>query len=198
MQLEEQKQTATAPEIASQADSKQSEEPKSKRGGKRPGAGRKPNLAKVLLKGVSRNTILAAVEQVDVGSIIIGLLRSKREQTRIEALHFIFDRVMGKPKQDLSVTGGVIHAHVRDPLLASLPKEALEALARSYDEVLARYAKPILDASQDGPQNQIKSNTAIETVEVQSEGQFRLNMSYAPPSPPSRRNGSRRQIAPAV
>jgi hypothetical protein len=38
----------------------------SKRGGKRPGAGTKPNLAKVLLKGVSRNTILAAGENVDV------------------------------------------------------------------------------------------------------------------------------------
>jgi len=25
------------------------------------------------------------------------------------------------------------HMHVRDPLLTSLPKEALEALARSYD-----------------------------------------------------------------
>ena len=49
---------------------------------------------------------------------------------------------MGKPKQDMSVTGGVIHAHVRDPLLASLPKEALEALARSYDDVLAKYASP--------------------------------------------------------
>ena len=63
------------------------------------------NLAKVLLRGVSRNTILAAVENLDVGAIIIGLLRSEREQTRLEALHFIFDRVMGKPKQDLSVTG---------------------------------------------------------------------------------------------
>ena len=111
---------------------------------------------------MSRNTILAAVENLDVGAIIIGLLRSEREQTRLEALHFIFDRVMGKPKQDLSVTGGVIHAHVRDPLLASLPKEALEALARSYDDVLAKYAKPVLDVSQDGPQNQIESNTAIE------------------------------------
>jgi hypothetical protein len=46
-------------------------------------------------------------------------------------------------------------------LLASLPKEALEALARSYDEVLARYAKPVLDASQDGPQNQIESKPAV-------------------------------------
>ena len=47
----------------------QSIEPKSKRGGKRPGAERKHNPAKVLLKGVSRNTILAAVENVDVGSM---------------------------------------------------------------------------------------------------------------------------------
>jgi hypothetical protein len=152
-----------------QDDSKESEEPKSGRGGKRPGAGRKPNLVKVLLKGVSRNTILAAVENVDVGSIIIGLLRSKREQTPIEALHFIFDRVMGKPKQDLSVTGGVIHAHVRDPLLASLPKEAMEALARSYDDVLAKYAKPVLDVSQDGPPNQTESKPAIEAEVVESE-----------------------------
>jgi hypothetical protein len=60
---------------------------------------------------------------------------------------------MGKSKQDLSVTGGVIHAHIRDPLLASLPKEALEALARSCDEVLAKYAKPVFDVLQDGPQN---------------------------------------------
>jgi hypothetical protein len=65
----------------------QSDESKPKRG-KRRGAGRKPNLAKALLKGVSPTTILAAVENVDVGSIITGLLHSKREQTRLEALHF--------------------------------------------------------------------------------------------------------------
>jgi hypothetical protein len=27
--------------------------------------------------------------------------------------------------------------------------------ARSYDDVLAKYAKPVLDVSQDGPHNQI-------------------------------------------
>ena len=36
-------------------------------------------------------------------------------------------------------------------------------LARSYDEVVAQYALP---APQDGRQNQIESNTAIEAVEV--------------------------------
>jgi hypothetical protein len=49
MQIEEQKQQPETVETAAQADS---DESKSKRGGKRPGAGRKPNLAKVLLKGV--------------------------------------------------------------------------------------------------------------------------------------------------
>jgi hypothetical protein len=35
-----------------------------------------------------------------------------------QVLTALWERVYGKPKQDLSVTGGVIHAHVRDPLLA--------------------------------------------------------------------------------
>jgi nitroreductase len=147
--------------------SKESAAPKSNRGGKRAGAGRKPNLTKILLKGVSRETILAACENVDLGAVIIGLLRSKREQSRIEALHFIFDRVMGKPKQDVNVSGGMLHANTRDPLLAALPKEALEALARSYDDVIAKYALPVLDVSQDSPQNQTESKPAIE-VESQA------------------------------
>jgi hypothetical protein len=158
--------TTTQSLAGSQTDS---DESKPKRGGRRPGAGRKPNLAKVLLKGVSRTTILAAVENVDVGAIIIGLLKSKREQTRIEALHFIFDRVMGKPKQDLSVSGGVLHVHTRDPRLTDLPKEAVEALARSYDEVLAKYSIPVLDIAQDGPHNQVDSSCAIEATDVDCE-----------------------------
>lgn len=39
-----------------------------------------------------------------------------------------------------------------------LPKEALEALAQSYDEVLAKYALP---AAQDGPGNQKESKPAL-------------------------------------
>jgi hypothetical protein len=134
MEIEAQIEAQDALETAHQGVSKESEPPKSKRGGKRSGAGRKPNLTKILLKGVTRETILAACENVDVGGVIIGLLRSKREQSRIEALHFIFDRLMGKPKQDVSGGLLLLHAHTRDPLLAALPKEAVEALARSYDE----------------------------------------------------------------
>ena len=83
---------------------------------------------------MSRQTILAACENVDVGEVII----SKREQSRIEALHFIFDRVMGKPKQDVSVSDGIVHTHTRDPLLASLPKEALEELLHANNAITRR------------------------------------------------------------
>jgi hypothetical protein len=53
--------------------------------------------------------------------------------------------------------------HGCDPLLSALPKEDLEALARAYDSVLAKHRLPAVSAShQDGPQNQIESNAAIE------------------------------------
>jgi hypothetical protein len=58
---------------------------------------------------------------------------------------------------------GIVHAHVRDPYLAMLPKEALEALARSYDEVLAQYAL------QDGPVNQAGIKPAIEAELVTND-----------------------------
>ena len=84
----------------------------------------------------------------------------------MQAVNALWDRALGKPKQDVSVSGGLVHAHTRDPFLASLPKEALEALSRSYDEVLAKYSAPVLDVAQDGPHNQIESKPAIEGVEV--------------------------------
>jgi len=156
LQAEEQNQQPTsAPETSPPADSKESGESKPKRGGKRPGAGRKPNLAKHLLKGVTRDTIIQAVESVDVQAVILGLLRSKKEIIRLQTLNFIFDRIQGKPKQDVSVSGGLVHARVRDPRLAALPKEALEALARAYDEILVKH---LPDAPPDAPQNQMESN----------------------------------------
>jgi hypothetical protein len=67
-----------------------------------------------------------------------------------------------------ALSGGLVHAHTRDPFLASLPKEALEALARSYDEVIAKYSTPVLDVAQDGPHNQTESKPAIEAEVVES------------------------------
>ena len=61
MQLEEQLHPITTPEKLPQADSSES---KPKRGGRRPGAGRKPNLAKRLLSGVKPMTAAEALEGV--------------------------------------------------------------------------------------------------------------------------------------
>jgi hypothetical protein len=102
MQAETQPGAITTPENALLGES---DESKSKRGGKRAGAGRKPNLAKRLLKGISREAIAEAVATVDVGGIIIGLLKSRRERTRIETLVFVWDRLYGRPAQNVQLSG---------------------------------------------------------------------------------------------
>lgn len=144
------------PEIVPQSESGES---KPKRGGKRPGAGRKKNPVTILLKGTSRATLLQALENVDpqlVAAKITKLLQSKREIIWLQTLNFIYDRMLGKPKQDVSVSGAFIHAEVRDPVLLGWPKEALAKLASRYDEayrdVMLEFG---LDAAQNGPQNQI-------------------------------------------
>jgi hypothetical protein len=78
----------------------------------------------------------------------------------------LWDRHFRKPKQDVNLAGGIVHAHVRDPYLALLPKEALEALARSYDEVLAKYAL------QDSPGNQAVIKPAIEAELVRKRSRM--------------------------
>ena len=47
--------------------------------------------------------------------------------------------MLGRPKRGVSVSGGLVYAHTRDPLLASLIKEALEELAWAYDAVLVKH-----------------------------------------------------------
>ena len=170
MQTEQQIQSAATPAIAPQADSKES---KRARGGKRPGAGRKPNIAKRLLSGVKPITAAEALDGIDVREIVHDLLKNGNRNVKLQTLTVLWDRIFGKPKQDVSVSGGLVHAHTRDPFLASLPKEALEALARSYDEVLAKYATPVLDVAQDGPHNQIESKPAIEAELVEPETEER-------------------------
>jgi hypothetical protein len=137
-----------------------------RRGGKRPGAGRKPNLAKRVLAGVKAKTAADILAGIDSQALVDDLLKNGSKQIKWQVLTALWDRVYGKPKQDVSVSGGIVHAHTRDPFLASLPKEALEALARTYDELLAKH---IPNDAQDGPHNQVNSSTAIEAEIVESE-----------------------------
>ena len=115
-------QVVTAPEIAPPNESKES-----KRGGKRPGAGRKPNLAKRLLKGFTRDVIAPAVQEIDVGAVT-GLLKSKRERTRLEALVFLRDTLHGRPAQNVQLSGSMLHAHTVFRPLEKLTDEELRLL----------------------------------------------------------------------
>jgi hypothetical protein len=91
MQTEQQIQSAAMPAIARGV---QSDESKSRHGGKRSGAGRKPNLAKRLLKGFTRDSIAQAAADIDVGAVIVGLLKAKSERTQLETLAFLRDTLL--------------------------------------------------------------------------------------------------------
>jgi hypothetical protein len=61
------------------------------------------------------------------------------------------------------VSGGILHAHAvyRDPRLAGLSQEELQALDNLTKKLL-----PESDAAPDGPHNQIESKPAIEAAET--------------------------------
>ncbi len=166
MQIEEQNQAAVVSGIVPRVESRKSKA----HGGRRPGAGRKPNLAKRLASVLKPMTAAEILRQVDVPGVFSDIFKNGSRPLKLQAVNALWDRALGKPKQDVSVSGGLLHTHTRDPFLASLPKEALEALARSYDEVLAKYATPVLEVAPDGPHNQIESNTAIEAEVVEANG----------------------------
>jgi hypothetical protein len=147
----------------------ESGESKSKRGGKRAGAGRKPNLAKRLLKGFSREAIAEAVANVDVGAVVTSLLKSKREKTKLETLIFLRDTMIGRPAQNVQLSGGVLHAHTVWRPLSALNDEEIALL----DKLTKKLSAPASDTSPDAPQNQIESNRAIEVEVVQSEAATR-------------------------
>jgi len=72
----------SAPQIVPEAHSEESGKSKGKRGGKRAGAGRKPNLVKHLLKGVRKDTIVQAVENIDVQGVIAQNISTKRKEKK--------------------------------------------------------------------------------------------------------------------
>src|SRR5262245_50458562 len=138
----------------------QREKPKG-RGGKRPGAGRKPNYLKRLgIEPSNAAKILAHFDELDLWR---DLLNHKAPSIRLQTLQYLTDRRDGKARQAHHVTGGLVHAHIayRDPKLAELSAEELEQL----DSLTRKLALP----SPDGSQNQIESNTAIREAEVVSE-----------------------------
>lgn len=114
-------------------------------------------MAKRLASVLKLMTAAEILQQVDVPGVFGDIFKNGSMPLKLQAVNALLDRALGKPKQDVRVSGGMVHAHTRDPFLSSLPKEALEALSRSYDEVLAKYATLVLDAAQDGIKTKLAS-----------------------------------------
>jgi hypothetical protein len=134
---------------------------KNLRGGKRPGAGRKPNYLKRLgIKAITAAEILAHHDEPELWK---GLLTHKSPDVRLRTLQYLTDRRDGKAKQAIEVKGGLVHAHTayRDPKLAALSSEELLAL----DALTRKLALPAPNTLY----NQIESNSAIEASDVDSE-----------------------------
>jgi hypothetical protein len=83
MQIEEQNQTVATPGMPLQSDSTRS---KRSHGGNRPGAGRKPNIAKRLLAGVKPVTAAEALEGIDVRAIVHDLLKNGSRSIKRQTL----------------------------------------------------------------------------------------------------------------
>jgi len=98
---------------------------------------------------------------LDVKTVIIGLLKSKSDRTRLETLAFLRDMLHGRPGQSVGISGGLIHAHTNWRPLAQLSDAEVELL----DSITKKLTTPA-NASQDGPQNQIESKPAIEAEVV--------------------------------
>jgi hypothetical protein len=142
-------------------DSSITEGPKPPRGGKRPGAGRKPNYLKRLgIKAITAAEILAHVNELEMWQ---GLLHHSKPQIRLQTLQYLTDRRDGKPKQAVEVAGGIVHAHTvyRNPALAQLSQEEIQQL----DALTRKLALPASDT----PQNQKESKPDAIDAEVVSD-----------------------------
>src|SRR5215469_237579 len=119
------------------------------RGGRRPGAGRKPNYLKRLgIKALTAAEILAHHNEPELWA---GLLTHKSPDIRLRTLQYLVDRRDGKAKQAVEVSGGLLHAHTtyRDPRLAALSQEEIQQL----DAITRKLLPPASVAAQDGPGN---------------------------------------------
>jgi hypothetical protein len=80
-----------------------------RRGGRRKGAGRKPNYLKKLgLKPVTAASLLATVDEE---KLVVALLHDKSADVRLRAWTTLREQAYGKPRQTVGLSGGVGVAH---------------------------------------------------------------------------------------
>lgn len=166
LQTEEQNpHSAALRETAPQSESGES---KSKRGGKRAGAGRKPNLTKRLAAQVTHATAGQILGSLDTEAMFRDIFKNGSRPLKLQAWIALNDRYFGKPKQDVGVSGGLVHSHVWRPLANyNLSDEELQTLAAIQKKMLPSGS----NASPDAHQNQIESKPALEAEVMRSNGE---------------------------
>ncbi|MFZ0273955.1 MAG: hypothetical protein WB524_11840 [Acidobacteriaceae bacterium] len=80
-----------------------------KRGGRRPGAGRKPSTLKGVLKRLPAKSAELVLAEIDANSKWLRLADSEDERIVLETLKYLTDRAYGKAKQvmDMDHAGGL-------------------------------------------------------------------------------------------
>jgi hypothetical protein len=73
------------------------------KGGKRPGAGRKPSTLKGIAKKLPRESAELLLAEINANEKWVALANSDDERIQLEVLKYLSDRAYGKPRQDNTV-----------------------------------------------------------------------------------------------
>ena len=169
LQTEEQNQPIPpAPEIASISESTNSTPIKKQRGGKRPGAGRKPDLVKRMISRLSPATAQEVLSTVDVEKVIKEIFQKGSLTLKQRTLADLWDRAWGRPTQAVSVSGTVLHAHWTPGKYSHLTDEEFATLAALSAKALG---PPVSNTAQNGRGFQVESTGAIVAGGAGSDGQ---------------------------
>lgn len=77
------------------------------KGGKRPGAGRKPSTIKGIAKKLPRESAELLLSEINANSKWVSLANSADERIQLETLKYLTDRAYGKPPQAIEASAVV-------------------------------------------------------------------------------------------
>jgi hypothetical protein len=81
------------------------EKPNERRGGRRPGAGRKPSTIKGVARKLPKDTAALILAEIKANRKWVELTSSEDEYIVLGALKYLTDRAFGKAKQSIETTG---------------------------------------------------------------------------------------------
>lgn len=92
------------------------QESKERRGGKRPGAGRKPTTIRGVMKKLPSETAELILATIDANQKWIALANDEDHRIQFEVMRYLTDRALGKPKQAVEHSGPgggpIQHEHI--------------------------------------------------------------------------------------